>query len=381
MPDFSLINRLATIYANDPIRYPQLKAVTLAQWLLESGRGESDLAKLHYNFAGLKWRPEMGLFATKVQYQAHDGVDNYCKFGSLENFISGHWAFIGRPPYSGWEQHVATGEDYIQFIGPIYTPKPSYASDVLSLVPEAQAMLFNALSAEGVGLSSGATDLGTIILDPGHGGTSNMSGSSANNATSVSGVKEKKLTLDFCLILRDELLKQANAANQKIRVVLTRDSDRNLAGSERAGFAFTHMAKALICLHFNGFSNPATRGVETYFRAAENGNLNLAEDKAFAGAVHASLVSGLKEIDPSTPDRGLKPDTQTGPGALGLLNDRLLGNDRRTNKCVSAYIELEFITNPKVDKMLISGPNAIPNRTAVMSSLAKAVRQRMATLP
>jgi N-acetylmuramoyl-L-alanine amidase len=381
MPETSLIKRLATIYALEHIRHPQLKAVTLAQWLLESGRGTSDLAKLHYNFGGLKWRPEMGLFATKIRYQAHDGAEDYCKFASLESFISGYWAFIGRPPYSGWEQHVATGEDYIRYIGKTYTPKPSYPDDVLGLVAEAKALLFDGAASNGSVASSGKKDIGTIILDPGHGGNTNVAGSSANNATSVSGVKEKKLTLDFCLILRDELLRQAKAANEKITVVLTRESDKNLTGSERAGFAFKHMAKALICLHFNGFKDPTTRGVETYFRAAENGNLNLAADKAFAGNVHAALVAGLKAIDPQSPDRGLKPDTQTGPGALGLLNDSLLGNDRRVNKCVSAYIELEFITNPKVDKLLISGPKAIPNRTSVMAKLATAVREHMKTLP
>jgi N-acetylmuramoyl-L-alanine amidase len=198
MPETSLIKRLATIYALEHIRHPQLKAVTLAQWLLESGRGTSDLAKLHYNFGGLKWRPEMGLFATKIRYQAHDGADDYCKFASLESFISGYWAFIGRPPYSGWEQHVATGEDYIRYIGKTYTPKPSYPDDVLGLVAEAKALLFDGAASNGSVASSGKKDIGTIILDPGHGGNTNVAGSSANNATSVSGVKEKKLTLDFC---------------------------------------------------------------------------------------------------------------------------------------------------------------------------------------
>ncbi len=380
MPEPSLIARLASVYAHESIRYPQLKAVTLAQWLLESGRGTSDLAKLHYNFGGLKWRPEMGLFATKVKYQAHDGADDYCKFASLESFISGYWAFIGRPPYSGWEQHVDTGDDYIKFIGKTYTPKPSYPADVLALVPEAKAMLFEAMTSTGTATSAGKKDIGILVLDPGHGGEKKLPGSSANNATSVSGVKEKKLTLDFCMILRDEILKQAAAANEKVSVVMTRESDKNLSGEDRAAFAFKHQAKALICLHFNGFDNPATRGVETYFRAAENGNLNLAADKSFARIVHESLFRGLKSIDAQAVDRGLKPDTEAGPGALGLLNDKLLGNDKRVNKCVAAYVELEFISNPRVDKLLISGPNAIPNRTVVMAELAKAVRAHMKSM-
>jgi N-acetylmuramoyl-L-alanine amidase len=79
----TLIERLATVYAGEKIRHPRLRAVTFAQWLLESGRGTSDLAKLHYNFGGLKWRPEMAGYATEIQYDASDGVDQYCKFATL----------------------------------------------------------------------------------------------------------------------------------------------------------------------------------------------------------------------------------------------------------------------------------------------------------
>jgi hypothetical protein len=35
---------------------------------------------------------------------------------------------------------------------------------------------------------------GIIVLDPGHGGTTKIGGSSANNATSVSGIPEKQIT-------------------------------------------------------------------------------------------------------------------------------------------------------------------------------------------
>ena len=97
-----LIKRLASVYVGERIRHPKLRDVTMAQWLLESGRGTSGLATEHLNFGGLKWRPEMIGFATKVEFEAHDGVDFYCKFATLENFINGYWRFLERAPYSGW---------------------------------------------------------------------------------------------------------------------------------------------------------------------------------------------------------------------------------------------------------------------------------------
>jgi N-acetylmuramoyl-L-alanine amidase len=375
MPDLTLIKRLAQVYAGTSIRHPHLKSVTLAQWLLESGRGGSDLAKLHNNFGGLKWRKEMALFATKVMFTAHDGPDAYCKFATLEQFISGYWAFIDRAPYSGWETHIATPEDYIRFIGPIYTPSAGYADKVIALMPEAAAMLLEGASpATG---SSGAKDIGTLVLDPGHGGTAIVGGSSPNNAISVSGVKEKKLALDFCLILRDLLIAQANAAGQKIKVVLTRTSDVNVGIAQRAALAGTHQASAFVCLHFNG-GVASAQGAETFFAAAANGNLNEAEDKAFATGVHAGLIAGMRAIHPTAKDRGVKPDNQTGPGVLGVLRDTALGNTGRPKKCLGAYIEAEFITNPTIDKLLISGPNALANRTKLLDSVAKAIRGEMA---
>jgi|UPI000428569D N-acetylmuramoyl-L-alanine amidase len=380
-----LLQKLATIYRGDEIQYPELRAVTLAQWMLESGRATSKLAKLHYNFGGIKWRREMAPYATRIQYEASDGVDYYCKFATIENFISGYWAFLNRAPYTGWEEHVDTPEDFIRFIGPIYTPTRKYADKVLDLVPEAAELLNSAPSpaplAEPRAASDAAGGLGTIVIDPGHGGTTNLPGSSANNAISRSGVKEKKLTLDFCLILRDELLRQAAAANETINVVLTRTTDVNLAGAARAGMAFTKRAKLFLCLHFNGLSNASVRGTETFFRAAANTNLNLEDDIAFATDVHNALFNAFKALDAGAKDRGVKPDTMSGPGSLGVMNDHALGNDRVEKMCRSAYIEAEFISNAAVDTLIVSGPNAVANRTKLMGAVAKAIRTHMKSMP
>jgi N-acetylmuramoyl-L-alanine amidase len=377
MATSALLTRLATIYQGEEVRHPQLRAVTLAQWMLESGRGTSKLAKEHYNFGGLKWRREMAAFATKVRYEAHDGADDYCKFATMENFIRGYWAFLDRAPYTGWEEHVETGEDFIRFIGPVYTPSKNYADRVLALVPEAEALLAEPLPTLRAMAAESSTDLGAVVIDPGHGGTQNMPGSSANNAISASGVKEKKLTLDFCLILRDELLKQAAKANEQIKIVLTRTTDINLPGRERAAKAFEHKAKLFLCLHFNGSDKPAVRGTETFYRAAENGNLNLAADIAFATDIQNALFETMAALDPGAKDRGTKPDTKTGPGALGVLNDKALGNDRRRDMCKSAYIEAEFITNRAVNRLLVAGDDVIANRTKLMAAVAKVLRAHM----
>lgn len=368
MPTNPLLERLALLYSQEDIRHPQLREVSFAQWMLESGRATSELAKEHYNFGGLKWRPEMAPHATKISYQAHDGVDFYCKFATIESFINGYWAFINRAPYSGWEEHTTSGEDYINFIGRIYTPTEGYADRVLQLVPEAKALLESAGSSNPI--PTGAS-LGTIVLDPGHGGTETIGGSKPNNAISASNVKEKKLTLDFCLMLRDSLANAAASKNKQINVVLTRTGDVNVGIRARANFVATNNADLFICLHFNGLDDKAVRGVETFYQSQSHDNLNLNEDIDFANKVNKSLFDSLKSIGPGAKNRGVKPDTQSGPGNLGVINDINLGNENRTVKCRSCYVELEFITNPTVDDLLISGSKALQNRQLIMDNLAK----------
>ncbi len=380
-----LLKRLVTIFSDDDLRHPQLRGIVLAQWMLESGRATSDLSTKHYNFGGLKWRKEMAGFATRVEYDAHDGVDFYCKFATIENFITGYWVFLNRSPYSGWEANVATPEAFIKFIGPIYAGDDKYADKVIALLPEANQLLEDAVSLRANGhqgrdtqQEGGGRDLGVIVIDPGHGGTQNMPGSDANHAISVSGVKEKKLALDFSLILRDQIY--ASAKNgERVKVVMTRETDKNLPGKDRARFAFDHKAKLFLCLHFNGDQNRNARGTETYYRAKENGNINLEEDKAFAQSVQTALYKQLLQLDAKAKDRGIKPDNTGNPNlpGFGVLNDHNLGNDERRDPCRAAYIEAEFITNPSVEKLLISGPDAITNRTLAMRAVADAVLQQM----
>jgi N-acetylmuramoyl-L-alanine amidase len=141
-----LFKQLAGVYAQKDISYPHLKAVTLAQWALESGWGTSELATEHFNFGGLKWRPEMNHYATKVRYEAHDGWDDYCKFASLEKFIEGYWGFLERAPYEGWKEHTGTIKDFIGFIAPIYCPgRAGYVEDVLELIPKVEELLTSQL--------------------------------------------------------------------------------------------------------------------------------------------------------------------------------------------------------------------------------------------
>jgi N-acetylmuramoyl-L-alanine amidase len=110
---------LTSSYLCQKIEFPQLRAITLAQWALESGWGSSKLSKDYYNFGGMKWCPYMFGFATPAPYVANDGLDDYCAFPTLEKFIEGYWYRLDKSgAYGDWRKHVDTGDHFIAAIGP-----------------------------------------------------------------------------------------------------------------------------------------------------------------------------------------------------------------------------------------------------------------------
>lgn len=135
-------DELVRIAKSASIPAPRLRAVTLAQWILESGRGTSPLSAIHNNFAGLRWREEMNGFATPIIYDAHDGTGEYCAFASPEAFIPGYWHFIGRSVYTGWQAFSDDPAGYIAFLKSRgYSVAPDYVAKVLKLLPEAEALI------------------------------------------------------------------------------------------------------------------------------------------------------------------------------------------------------------------------------------------------
>jgi hypothetical protein len=130
------------------INHQNLKEVTLAQWLLESGRANSKLAIAANNFAGLKWRdPDMKGFATAINIQvpSESAPVDFCKFDNVDAFIIGYWRFLARSPYDGLEEHTNTSENFIGFLQRKgYAADLDYVNKVIRLVPQAQQLLANA---------------------------------------------------------------------------------------------------------------------------------------------------------------------------------------------------------------------------------------------
>lgn len=186
---------------------------------------------------------------------------------------------------------------------------------------------------------------GIIVIDPGHGGESNETGSSANNATShTSGILEKELTLDFGLRTRTALRSLRAGENRNLRIHMTRTIDENRPGSERANVGRDNGADILLSIHFNGFDGIA-RGTETLVRQSVD-NVNHAEDTALARRVNDAVYEAILAHDDGARDRGIKEQQ------LAVLSDPSLGNSTNYHPLRSALLEVEFIDNQEVDELL-----------------------------
>lgn len=119
-----------------------LHPAMVAQWILESDRGNSKLAREHNNFAGMKFRQELEGIADPrlIQVPSEPVPVEFAYFKSPQDFVRGFYRFLDRDPYNGW-RNQPNPETYIRHVGPTWATDPSYVSKVINLIPEANALI------------------------------------------------------------------------------------------------------------------------------------------------------------------------------------------------------------------------------------------------
>ena len=203
---------------------------------------------------------------------------------------------------------------------------------------------------------------GTIVIDPGHGGNAEVGGSSHNNARSPSGVLEKNLTLRMAFLVRDALQQVATLGGHNIKIILTRETDKNVGLADRARVAKNNNADLFLCIHFNASEKHNARGPETLVDRKNRPNNDHAADVAFAKKIQTAVVNALKAHDPKTSDkRGVKDQ------GLMVLNDLHLGSKARGCLC-----EVEFLYHPAVDALLNLNENAAQVRQDIATPWQRA---------
>jgi len=186
-----------------------------------------------------------------------------------------------------------------------------------------------------------------IVIDPGHGGTTAVGGSSPNNATGPAprNLKEKDLTLQVASLLKQRLQNSCD-------VILTRSGDNNLSLADRAAVARNNHADLFLSIHFNGFSDASVDGTEVWVARQAS-----PQSRTFAQKVldRVTLVTAVA-------NRGVRE------GDLGVLVPSR--HDAGTAACLA---EVAFLTNPR-EASRLEDPEYLGH---IADALAEAVRAQV----
>lgn len=283
-----MLEKLARAIAQSGMPFNQ-KVACLCQAGIECGifnNTQSELARDHLNFWGLKWRQEMAGFAQPVLYNAHDGQEKYCKFASFKDAAEGYEQFIKRDPYKNYEKYLYRIDSYLTFIGPIFCPPgftDSWAKKHDGLYYDEYVMLK---------FGGDAYDLITkiqdepiadptrlkILLDPGH---------SKSDPGALS--PNKKVKEYFLNVAQAEHIKK-ELSEHDVDIYDPNPDNLKDVGSHAKGYDL------FISLHHNSYGGTGEPGVEVFTTREA-----IPMCKRFAASISARIAEALK-----IPNRGHK---------------------------------------------------------------------------
>jgi hypothetical protein len=165
-----------------------------------------------------------------------------------------------------------------------------------------------------------------VAVDPGHGGSVSRDPSQLWDPGVVAGsVMEKDITLDLALRLRSLLQRE------RVKVVLTRSTDKYVEISQRWNIAHAAGARMFVSLHVNAFDGDPSINGETIFYPRPD-SLPLAQ------SVDASLAQALKSYQVADDGVAAKPE-------LWVHSD-----------VPTITVEPVYLTNPREFALMAQGP-------------------------
>lgn len=252
MTQLDFISKVAPAAVEDMRVHKVPASLTIAQAILESSWGTSELATKAFNLFGIKGTGPAGFYA-KVSDEFINGEkiqkeSNFRKYRSWSESINDHTTFLLKPRYAkviGSDWKTACKE--IHAAG--YATDPAYPEKLMRLIE--QYMLFEY---DQVGEKEMSVPI--LIIDPGHGGVD--PGAVGN------GLNEKDLTLQI------SNYQYARFKALNVPVVLTRTTDVYLSSEQRTKIVKDSGAKFCLSNHINAGGG---QGVETIHSIHSDGKL------------------------------------------------------------------------------------------------------------
>ena len=212
-----------------------------------------------------------------------------------------------------------------------------------------------------------------VLIDPGHGGTD-------PGASGLSGTaSEKLLTLAFARELRERLVEGG-----RVRVALTRDSDRSMSLGQRADIARRIGASLFLSVHMDSAPNPLARGASVYSLSDVASDAEAArfasKENAAGGAMTSEEASSVRFL---LSDLALRDQM----AASAALAERLVDSSRgrvllrpephrfaafhvlRRSEIPGVLFEAGYISNAEDEAALLTKEGRAP----IVAALARAI--------
>ncbi|HEV8376918.1 MAG TPA: N-acetylmuramoyl-L-alanine amidase [Candidatus Polarisedimenticolia bacterium] len=212
-----------------------------------------------------------------------------------------------------------------------------------------------------------------IVVDPGHGGVE-------MGAKGPSGLLEKEVTLDMAKRLQAGLTRRLGT-----RVILTRETDKQVALDDRTALANHERADLFISIHVNASRADRARGAETYFLSYQ-----ATDDEARAAAALENNTIGVENPSGNTAlgmvlwdlaqSQYLSESSKLAETIQENLNQLLRIESRGVKQAPfkvlmgatmpAVLVEIGFITNPEEESHLKDGAYRERIAQAIIDSVA-----------
>ncbi|MCC8435498.1 N-acetylmuramoyl-L-alanine amidase [Brevibacillus sp. M2.1A] len=265
MTQLEFISKVAPAAVDDMQKHGVPASLTIAQAILESGWGTSELATKANNLFGIKGTGPAGIYQkVSPEYVDNKKIEKLSDFRKYNNWLESvqdHTAKLLEPRYA-----KVLGASYraacqaIQDAG--YATDPNYAQELIKRIEKYKLDQYDSQGGQ-------TMPLPILIIDPGHGG-------SDPGAVGANGLKEKDLNLQI------SLYQYARFQALGVPVVLTRTSDIALTPDQRTKLVRESGAKYCISNHINAGGGD---GAETIYSIHSDGKLakKLAEALSTSG--------------------------------------------------------------------------------------------------
>lgn len=208
----------------------------IAQAVLESASGTSELARNAHNYFGLKFKASVTP-AYYIKFGSEQNADGsytssqmmWCKFPDMEAGVNGYFDFISATRYADLKG-VTDPETYLQRIkADGYATSLKYVPNLMAVIEKYNLTQYDT--------EQGANIMAKVFLSAGHGG--NDPGATAN------GLKEKDINLQALLACQAELVRHG------VTVVASRTTDENDPVAQEVTEANASGADIAVSFHVN----------------------------------------------------------------------------------------------------------------------------------